>query len=449
MELIYHKLPIANFCPFLPLGMQKKMFYARKRILVMLLTNENSMSQCQCVSVCLMRPLSAGRQQAELSRSFKRRQRRKKQLERRRRADADGSPDQQGPSGAAVGPRQSAPSPAAREASAAASHKSGNGESVNNCRPGEEEVGSVVGSAAGASPETAGESAENGLCERQDTSTQLSGRCPAHIAETADRTKSATTKRKKRKSTGPSTSAQHEPALCPTLRPGSVPSPSQCPESSPSPGQRPETVLSPAQRSEPAPSSTQRSEPAPSPSQRLEAAPSPGQRSEAAPCPADRSARAGKRVSDSAVVSGDEHGKTSPTVTSAEGLLISIQTLRTVLGELRTRLLAGPPLPLVPQTAPATSPPPTSESPDTATRGGQSGPAVSVMVPPADPAAGSEPPQKTKEQIRAERKAKAEAAKLAKAAKASQKKVGVWPDANDRTVLCLWAGYSAVNVQFW
>ncbi|KAF0313719.1 Translation initiation factor eIF-2B subunit delta [Amphibalanus amphitrite] len=96
--------------------------------------------------------------------------------------------------------------------------------------------------------------------------------------------------------------------------------------------------------------------------------------------------------------------ETSPVVSSSEEVLRSVRALQTVLGELRTRLLAEPP-PAAPSEAQSaarsTAPPPQA-----------------TMAPPADAA---EAPQKTKEQIKAERKAKAEAAKLAKAAKAQKK----------------------------
>ncbi|KAF0307797.1 Translation initiation factor eIF-2B subunit delta [Amphibalanus amphitrite] len=244
---------------------------------------------------------------AEPSRSFKRRQRRKKQQERRRQADGSapaGSSDEHEPRTAGGGEPGEGSAPASRRSGQGGHPRTDGGQS---------------------GPEHAAREADR----------------PAPVAssgETEGRTKSA--KRRKRRSTGPSSAAAND------------------------------------QHAEPA-------------------ATAPSERTESCSAPAPESG---------ADLPPERRRETSPVVSSSEEVLRSVRALQTVLGELRTRLLAAPP-PAAPSEAQSaarsTAPPPQA-----------------TMAPPADAA---EAPQKTKEQIKAERKAKAEAAKLAKAAKAQKK----------------------------
>ncbi|XP_043191256.1 translation initiation factor eIF-2B subunit delta-like isoform X1 [Amphibalanus amphitrite] len=314
---------------------------------------------------------------AEPSRSFKRRQRRKKQQERRRQADGSapaGSSDEHEPRTAAGGEPGEGSAPASRRSGQGGHPRTDGGQS---------------------GPEHAAREADR----------------PAPVAssgETEGRTKSA--KRRKRRSTGPSSAAANDQQAEPAAT---------------TPSERTEPVPStPTERTEPAPStsskrtepvhsaSTEQTEPDPSASdQRTKS--SPTQQTEPVhSAPTERTAPAPSvpsHCSAPAPESGAEplperRRETSPVVSSSREVLRSVRALQTVLGELRTRLLVEPP-PAAPSEAQSaarsTAPPPQV-----------------TMAPPADAA---EAPQKTKEQIKAERKAKAEAAKLAKAAKAQKK----------------------------
>ena len=295
--------------------------------------------------------------QAEQSRSFKRRQRRKKQQERRRQADSGGA-----------------------QVASSDEHEPRAGESEP--RAGEREPLSVCESSAPAPQRESGPDRTSADCGTdggrtgpQPAARQASGTEHTPSTGADGRHKSAGAKRRKRRSTGPS------------------------------------SVTPDSQRTEQVPPATdQRCLPElGSGVSELDSAAAAGRAAE--PVPARRR-------------------EASPVVSSTEEVLRSVRALQTALGQLRSRLLAPPPATDTAAGAAQTSPQPAVSSPDTAAvraplqQSGQPSTASPdvTMAPPADAA---EPPQKTKEQIKAERKAKAEAAKLAKAAKASQKKVGI------------------------